>query len=97
VNTRPSDADDARNECDVGSKTAPHRSHVDGRAETQRRRDVPAAMRSADIKPEFVYAYERTGLLVTLDNRHLFSAADLDEWDDAVAEYRERTLAPNVD
>jgi uncharacterized protein YchJ len=47
------------------------------------------ALRAAGVAPEFVYAYERTGLIVVSSYRDRFSAADLDEWDDAVAEYRE--------
>jgi uncharacterized protein YchJ len=49
------------------------------------------AMRVSGIDPSLVYAYERTHLLVSPDRRTAgaLSAADLDEWDDAVAEYRE--------
>jgi hypothetical protein len=48
------------------------------------------AMRAAGVRPALVYAYERTGLIVTRENRGLLSAADLDEWEDAIAEYEER-------
>lgn len=47
------------------------------------------AMRAAGVPPALVYAYERTGLIVTRDNRSLLSAADLDEWEDAIAEFKE--------
>jgi len=47
------------------------------------------AMRAAGIRPALMYAYERTGLIVTKENRSLMSAADLDEWEDAIAEYDE--------
>ena len=47
------------------------------------------AMRAAGIRPALIYAYERTGLIVTKENRSLMSAADLDEWEDAIAEYDE--------
>jgi len=47
------------------------------------------AMRAAGIRPALVYAYKRTGLIVTRENRPLISAADLDEWEDAIAEYEE--------
>ena len=59
------------------------------------REDTIAAMRAAGIRPALIYAYERTGLLVTSENRHLIPDADLDEWDDAVAEYDE--LHPSED
>lgn len=49
------------------------------------------AMRAAGIGPALIYAYERTGLIVTRENRGLMSAADLDEWDDAIAEFQERS------
>ena len=47
------------------------------------------AMRAAGVRPALIYAYERTGLIVTRENRALMSAADLDEWEDAIAEYEE--------
>jgi hypothetical protein len=59
------------------------------------RESTTQAMRAAGIRPALIYAYERTGLLVTTENRHLISAADLNEWDDAVAEYYE--LHPSED
>jgi len=48
------------------------------------------AMRAAGIRPALIHAYERTGLIVTGENRKLMSAADLDEWQDAIAEYEEQ-------
>jgi hypothetical protein len=54
------------------------------------RADTVTALRTTGAAPEFVYAYERTGLIVFANYRDRFSAADLDEWDDAVAEYREK-------
>src|SRR4051812_32111235 len=52
------------------------------------------AMRAAGIRPALIYAYERTGLLVTRENRKVMSAADLDEWEDAIAEFDERNQGP---
>jgi len=57
--------------------------------------DTLAALHAANASPEFVYAYERTGLIVFAQYRDRFSAADLDEWDDAVAEWRENHPAGN--
>ena len=48
------------------------------------------AMRAAGIRAALIYAYERTGLIVTHENRSLMSAADLDEWEDAIAEFEEQ-------
>ena len=49
------------------------------------------AMRASGVEPAMVYAYERTHLIITGDRASNApgAAADLDEWDDAVAEYRE--------
>jgi hypothetical protein len=47
------------------------------------------AMRAVGVQPALIYAYERTGLIVTRESRKLMSAADLDEWEDAIAEYME--------
>ena len=46
-------------------------------------------MKASGVRPALIYAYERTGLIVTAQNRPLMSASDLDEWDDAIAEYGE--------
>ena len=39
------------------------------------------------IRPVLIYAFEKTGLLVTEQNKHLIPDVDLAEWDDAVEEY----------
>ena len=45
------------------------------------------AMKEAGIDPAIIYAYEKTGRLVTEDNQHLLPEADLAEWDAAIEEY----------
>jgi hypothetical protein len=60
-----------------------------GLNEAELRVNTIAAMKAAGIAPSIIYAYERTGLIVTGENRKLMSAADLDEWEDALAEYDE--------
>ena len=45
-------------------------------------------MRQAGLDPAIVYAFEKTGLLVTEDNQHLISDADRAEWEAAVREYQ---------
>jgi hypothetical protein len=45
------------------------------------------AMKAAGIDPAIIYAYEKTGRLVTEDNQHLLSEADLAEWQAAIEEY----------
>jgi hypothetical protein len=46
-------------------------------------------MRNAGMSPELIYAYEETGFVVLKENEHLFTKEDLEEWNDAVREYRE--------
>lgn len=55
------------------------------------KRDVVALMRSAGIPAELIYAYERTGLILTEEGYKSLSPDDRAEYDAAVDEYR--TLA----
>ena len=50
-------------------------------------RDVVAAMRSAGIRPELIYAYERTGLLLDEAGYKNLSPEDKAEYDAAIDEY----------
>jgi SEC-C motif-containing protein len=47
------------------------------------------------IRPVLIYAFEKTGLMVTAQNKHLIPDVDLAAWDDAVEEYYE--LHPEED
>jgi hypothetical protein len=47
-----------------------------------------AAMRAAGIREVLIYAYEKTGLVVTTQNKHLISDADMAEWNVACDEYQ---------
>jgi len=44
-------------------------------------------LRSFDIPAHFVFAYERPGLLVTVENEASMSACDLRRWHVAMLEY----------
>src|SRR5450759_5060906 len=44
------------------------------------RRKMAEAMAKAGISPEKVYAASKTGMLPTAENMHLWSAANLAEW-----------------
>jgi hypothetical protein len=43
---------------------------------------------AAGSPPEFVYAFDKTGRLVTESNMHLLAPEEYQEWVDAVEEYR---------
>ena len=45
-------------------------------------------MKQAGWDPTIVYAFEKTGLLVTETNEHLISDVDRAKWEEAVLEYR---------
>jgi hypothetical protein len=45
-------------------------------------------MKQAGIDPGIIYAFEKTGLLVTEENEHLISDKDRAEWEAAIREYR---------
>ena len=48
------------------------------------------AMKQAGLHPAIIYAYEKTGLIVTEQNQHLLSENDLAEWEAAIQEYETR-------
>ena len=50
-------------------------------------------MKAAGLDPAFIYAFEKTGLLVTEQNQHLIPENDLAEWDAAIEEYEEAPQA----
>jgi hypothetical protein len=50
-------------------------------------RDVISAMHRARVSPELIYAYLRTGLIVTRENQRYLSAKDRDDWNRAIVEY----------
>jgi hypothetical protein len=49
---------------------------------------IVEGMKKAGIDPGIIYAFEKTGLLVTEENEHLISDVDRAEWETAVLEYR---------
>ena len=55
-------------------------------------KEVVAAMREAGIRPELIYAYERTGFII-LDEAgyRKLSSEDRAEYDAAIEEHRART------
>jgi SEC-C motif len=48
------------------------------------------AMKKAGIDPATIYAYEKTGRLVTEENQHLLAETALKEWQAAIEEYEMR-------
>ena len=44
-------------------------------------------MKRANIDPAKIYAFEKTGRLVTEDNQGILTEADLLEWEAAIDEY----------
>jgi len=49
------------------------------------------AMVQAGLDAAYIYAYQRTGLLVTEDNIDSLSEQDLAEWQLAIQEYEDKT------
>jgi hypothetical protein len=47
-------------------------------------------MKAAGLDPAFIYAFEKTGLLVTEQNQHLIPEHDLAEWDAAIEDYEKK-------
>ena len=51
------------------------------------KRDMIAAMRAASIPPQLIYAYERTGFLLSQEGYKSLSPEDKAEYDAAIEEY----------
>ena len=51
------------------------------------KQDVIAAMRGAGISPQLIYAYERTGFLLSKEGYKSLTPEDKAEYDAAIAEY----------
>ncbi len=49
--------------------------------------DMILLLKQANILPHLLYAYEKTGRIVTDENKHNLTDKELKEWDDAVMEY----------
>jgi hypothetical protein len=54
------------------------------------RKEIARRLREERVSPDFIYAFEKTGKLVTDDNRDLWTAKALREWTRALGEYRRR-------
>jgi hypothetical protein len=48
------------------------------------------AMKQAGLDPAIIYAFEKTGLIVTEANQNLISDVDRAEWEAAVMEFRDK-------
>ena len=49
-----------------------------------------AVFKQAGTPPDIVYAAQKTGRIVTVENQHLLSEDELAEWNAAVEEYRQQ-------
>ncbi len=57
--------------------------------------EMVQAMKGANLDPALIYAFEKTGLLVTAQNQHLLSDQDLAEWQAAVDEFQAKRDGTN--
>ena len=60
----------------------PHSEHVE--------HEMVEMMKRANIDPAKIYAFEKTGRIVTEENQDILTEADLLEWEAAIDEYEER-------
>ena len=55
--------------------------------------DMVEMLKRAGVRPEMVYATEKTGRIVTVDNYEFLTDAEQQEWEDAIDDYFERKAA----
>ena len=53
-------------------------------------------MSQAGTDPAFIYAFKRTGRIVTESNKHRLTEAELRQWNDAIHEYQHRVESGRV-
>ena len=62
----------------------------------QYEQDMMETMAKAGINPAFIYAFKRTGRIVTDSNRDRFTEKELKQWNDAINEYRHKVDSGKV-
>ena len=63
----------------------PHPEHLEA--------ELVEALKRANVRPEMIYATERTGRIVTEESYDNLTDAEQQEWEDAIDEYFERQAA----
>ena len=53
-------------------------------------------MSQAGIDPAFIYAFRRTGRIVTESNKHGLTEKELRQWNDAIDEYQHKVDSGEV-
>ncbi len=56
----------------------------------QYEQDMIETMAQAGINPAFIYAFRRTGRIVTESNKHRLTEKELRRWNDAISEYEHK-------
>ena len=62
----------------------------------QYEQDMIETMAQAGINPAFIYAFKRTGRIVTESNKHRLTENELRRWNDAISEYEHMVAFGNV-
>ena len=57
--------------------------------------NISKIMREAGIHEKFIYAFQKTGMIVTTEDRNGWPPEDLEEWDAAVIEYEKLEQSRN--
>ena len=57
-------------------------------SEDKIKKNIRVALEASKAPQEVIYAFEKTGFLVTDFNKDQFSISEMEEWDHALAEYR---------
>ena len=57
---------------------------------------IAQTMRRAGLRPELIYAFEKTGRLVTESNLDALSEGEIKEWEEAIDEYFRKNPKPDA-
>jgi len=62
----------------------------------QYQQDMIETMTQAGVDPAFIYAFKRTGRIVTESNKDRLTEKELRQWNDAIDEYQHRVESGKV-
>lgn len=64
-------------------------------SERDTEREIVAAMKAVDVNPAIIYAYKKTGYILSKSQLHRYTGAAIAEWDEAIEEFDEHEGEPD--
>ena len=69
---------------------------ISQQTQDENERGIVEAMATAGIDPALIYAFKKTGRIVTATNKQLLSEQEMVEWEDAIDEYHRKVESGEI-